>query len=90
MTKKELNKGWEQLWLRYHDKLYKIGTKKITDKEYYEDLELQKAKYKNLYYADNEFNATTLESFKIAVVLNRKLRVIPLHTFGLYIDIPLR
>lgn len=43
--------------------------------------------FKRLYFADKEFEAMNKESIKIMFRLNLRYRIIPLHAFGLSINI---
>jgi ABC-type branched-subunit amino acid transport system substrate-binding protein len=43
--------------------------------------------YKRLYGADNEMTWLTAQSIRIMLHLNLRYRIIPLHLFGIYIDL---
>ena len=75
MTKQELNRDIKRLLKM-----------EATDKDGNLSKEF-KAEYTRLFYADNEFEWTSAKSIKIMLRLNVKHRIIPLHRFGLMIEL---
>ncbi len=79
MTKQELNRDIKRLWVRYENK--------DSELDVYEALEEMRQELKRLYYADDDFEYMNLRSIKIMIRLNLSLRVVPLHQFGLGIEL---
>jgi len=85
MTKTELNRDIKRLKNRANKFYEKLHSELKANSEFEED-EL-KSELHRLYYADKEMKHMNKDSVLVMLRLNQKLRVIPLHQFGLYIDI---
>lgn len=77
MTAKELNRD-----------IKRLGKLINTEKEYNEQLLFAHEKeFKRLYNADREFKYMNAESIRIMLRINLRHRIIPLHQFGLDIEL---
>ena len=79
MTNAELNRDIRRLARR-------VETLQNTEK-IFEYLDEVKAELSRLYYADDEFTAMNKQSVLILLRLNLRFRVIPLHLFGINVEI---
>ncbi len=83
MTNKELNRDIKRLYNAYKSKCGGEATD-----EYFAWIENQvKPEFVRLYHADNTFQVLTADNIRRMLVLNRVLRAIPFHQFGLYIEV---
>jgi hypothetical protein len=75
MTRQEFNRDIRRLRKRFH-----------TDesKDYGSPF---RKEFERLYYADKEFTYASVESIKTLLRINLRLRYIPLHLFGIYIEL---
>ena len=82
MTKQELNRDIKRL----ANEIYRMSFE--PQKKYFEYLEKTAAKeYKRLYNADSNFEYMNLLSVKIMLRLNVSHKFVPLHNFGLHIEL---
>jgi hypothetical protein len=82
MNKRELNRDYKRLWKRF--KTYQ-PEQPASDDDYLE-WESCKKELKRLYFSDRGMDYINLNSLKILLIMNRKLRVIPLHQLGTHIN----
>ena len=80
MTNRELNHKIKMLWKRYQI------VKTLPSSDYYKEIEEIGREYRLLYYADGNMKSWNLQSFRIMIVLNRKLNVIPHHFFCINLE----
>jgi len=87
MTKRELNRDIKKL------NTYIKGIKQAADMmqdntAYFKDIEgYAKGEFIRLMHADKSLESLTAESLRILLKLNLSHRFIPLHTFGIFIEI---
>ena len=82
MSTKELNRDIKRL----ASEIYRMSF--YTNKEYFDYIAGDAAKeFKRLYYADTTMESYNLQSLKIMFRLNLSHRFIPLHQFGLNVEI---
>lgn len=82
MTKKELNRDVKRLYNEYVHFTFQ-------DSETFNKWAEEKCKpeLRRLYGADKEFYYFTLDNLKRMIKMNLRLVVIPLHQFGLFIEL---
>ena len=85
MTNKELNRDIKRLqsafqkhWASYTDTF---------DTNYIVQSDILHKEYKRLLYADKDCSAMNLNSFKFMYRVNLRERIVPLHTFGINIEL---
>jgi len=85
MTNKELNRDIKRLqtafkkhWASYTDTF---------NTDYHAQSDLLHKEYKRLLYADSDCTAMNLANFKFMYRVNLRERIIPLHTFGINIEL---
>jgi len=83
MTNRELNRDIKRLYNNY-----KLRCGEQATDEYFNWLEKTvKPEFSRLYNADNTFQVLTADNIRRMLVLNRVLRVVPFHQFGIYIEV---
>ena len=80
MTNRELNHKIKMLWKRYQI------VKTLPSSDYYKEIEEIGREYRLLYYADGNMKSWNLQSFRIMIVMNRVLNVIPHHFFCINLE----
>lgn len=84
MTKQELNRDIKRVYKAYKNR---IEPKTDSDwQEYNKQMDYIKSELKRLYGADKEFEYMTKLSILMMLELNRKVRAIPFHWFGIHIE----
>ena len=85
MTNKELNRDIKRLQIAFkkHWDLYNIVPARV----YQDCTDILHKEYKRLLYADSDCSAMNLNSFKFMYRVNLRERIIPLHTFGINIEL---
>jgi hypothetical protein len=92
MTKQELNRDYKRLYKRYDQWEQGIGSlsnssdQKVRD-AYREEYTKMSVELNRLYRADKEFDYSNKNSILIAIKLNNSMRVVPLHRFGIFIEV---
>jgi len=81
MTNQELNRDIKRLY----NEINKASIK--ADDLCYAYIEQAKKEFTRLYYADRGFQVLTKQSILIMLHLNLRFRIVPLHTFGIYINL---
>jgi hypothetical protein len=82
MTKNELNRDIKRL----KSEIYRMSFESLETYYKYIDTEARK-EFKRLYYADQSFEYMNKNSVLIMFRLNLKHRFLPLHSFGLGIEL---
>jgi len=85
MTNKELNRDIKRLQIAFQKHWATFSL--IPNNDYYKQTDLLHKEWKRLYYADSDCSAMNLNSFKFMYRVNLRERIIPLHTFGLNIEL---
>lgn len=84
MTNRELNNKIKKFYWEVEDKANKLT---VDDWFNWVGSEATKKQFYALCYADDTFTSLTAESIKMLIVLNRRHRFMPLHHFGVKIEI---
>ncbi len=85
MTNKELNRDIKRLQSDFKKHWASFGI--VPNNDYYAQTDLLHKEYKRLYYADSTGEAMNYTSFKFMYRVNLRERILPLHTFGLNIEL---
>ncbi len=84
MTNQELNRDIKRLW----NKVESLVTNGTNNDTYFTIVEKEiKPEFIRLYNADREFKALNRQNILILLKLNLRYRIVPLHAFGLFIEI---
>ena len=87
MTKRELNRDVKRL-NNYIKGIKKAAEMMQDNTAYFKDIQgYAKGEFIRLIGADNSFESLSAESLRILLKLNLSHRFIPLHTFGIFIEI---